>query len=159
MVLTAVPGVGAVVLNPRGQFLLTQQHAFPASATSFGGPCPDPQRLLTANQPWLGTTYTLRFPCAAGSQGVFAFGFSNTQAGGAPLPLGLGFVGLPTCDLLVSLDVLTVQSPIEGVASQPVVVPPTITLAGAELFHQAAALSPAFAGVTQGLHVVLGSLW
>jgi len=154
-----VPGTGLVVQNVRGQVTLTLQHDFPASVSALGDACPDPQRVLTANQPWLGRTYTLRYPCDAGTVCLFASGFSNTQWAGGPLPFDLAAFGLPGCSLMVAPDVLDLRVPAGGSAQLAIALPLTPALAGTRLYHQAAALTTGLAAVSQGVEVVTGSLW
>lgn len=159
LAVTAVPGTGLVVMNQSSRMTLVLEHDFPALVTSHGAPCPDPQRLLTASQPWLGRTYTLRYPGDSGSACVFASGLSDTQWGGVSLPFDLSVLGLAGCSLRVAADLLEVHLPTNGSATSSIALPATPALAGMRLFHQAATLAPGFAAVSQEIEVVAGSLW
>jgi hypothetical protein len=154
-----VPGRGLVVANGSGRLTLTLEHDFPAVVTSLGSACPASSPAISANQPWLGRTYTLRYPCGPGTVCLFASGFSSTQWNGLPLPIDLAAIGLPGCNLRVAADVSDLRTPVAGAASLAIVLPASSALAGMRLFHQAAALTGGFTAVSQGIEIVTGSLW
>lgn len=154
-----VPGVGLVVAHLENASTVTLTNDVPATTTGFGSACPDVQRRLTSNHPWLGTTCTLRYPAANGTLCLFASGGSNTQYGGVPLPIDLGVLGLPGCSLFVAPDLLDLRTAAGGAATLTIVLPANPALAGVQLFHQAAELAAGFTATSQGLRLVTGTLW
>lgn len=159
LAVAGIPEVGAVVIHLQSAITLTLTNSAPATTTSFANACPDPQRRLSSNHPWLGTTCTLRYPAANGALCLFATGASNTQYGGVPLPIDLGIVGLPGCSLLVAPDLLDLRTATAGAATRPIALPANPALVGVQLFHQAADLSAGFTATSQGLRHVTGTLW
>ncbi|HKB16575.1 MAG TPA: integrin alpha, partial [Planctomycetota bacterium] len=76
-----------------------------------------------------------------GSFAVLDLGLSSTAWLGVPLPLDLGFLGLPGCSLLVSAEVPLLvatngSGPGNGRALVPLPIPPDPTLPGAHVFFQ-----------------------
>ncbi len=76
-----------------------------------------------------------------GSFAVLDVGLSSTSWLGVPLPLNLGFLGLPACSLHVSPDVPLLvatngSGPGNGRAFVPLPIPPDPTLTGAHVFFQ-----------------------
>jgi len=96
---------------------------------------------------------------------VFALlGFSNTDWSGIPLPLNLGFLGMPACDLLVAPHIsvgltTTAFGPGNGRAILPVPIPGTPSLVGLPFFAQWYVVDPGPAPVpgamTRGLAMTI----
>ncbi len=145
-------GVNAMVYEPNGAYVHTlvgfglwrYATPFPASTTAFGVGCAGTAGtpvLASADRPWLGDTVdgTLA-PLPTTGIGILTLGFSDTSAGGAPLPLPLAGLGAPGCTLLSDPAVVVALLP--GVASAPwsLPLPPTPAFAGLPLFAQGLAL-------------------
>jgi len=118
----------------------------PATAVEFGSGCPgstgDVLALRARNLPWLGDIFELEVENAAPSAvAALAFGFSNTQWGGATLPFDLGVLGAPGCSAWNSVDIveLPLASPPVGQTQMPTD-PSTV---GAQLFVQGFAFDAA----------------
>ena len=73
---------------------------------------------------------------------VLVLGTSSTTWLGVPLPAPLASIGMPGCELLVSMDDARPGAPAAGVASWQVTVPYQTALLGFDLFAQAAITSP-----------------
>jgi hypothetical protein len=84
------------------------------------------------------------------STAIVAAGFSRTVSGTQPLPLSLAPLGMPGCDLLVSVDASALLLGGNHAASWSLPVPSVSGLLGVEFFLQAFAWDPAAnaAGVT-----------
>jgi hypothetical protein len=118
----------------------------PATAPPFGAACAGSAGLpvLAATElPWLGGTLRLAVD-AVPANGIAALvlGLSDTAWLGVPLPLPLGAIGMPGCELLVSMDDAVLGAPAGGTASWQVPVPNQTALLGFDLFAQAAITSP-----------------
>lgn len=158
--LAGVPGVGIVAQSGATRQVYTLTHEHPAQAISFGSPCFQPAwRLSIDRNPWLGTTYRLRYPVAVGLPCLFTTGLSNTSAGPTPLPLDLGAFGMPGCNLYVSPDIVQVRPWSYDAAYLDVSLPSDPAFAGLRLYHQGIVLAPQYDSASQGLEVRLGSLW
>ncbi|MCI0589951.1 MAG: integrin alpha [Planctomycetes bacterium] len=99
-----------------------------------------------------------------GATAVLIGGLSGTAWSGTPLPLNLGFLGLPACSLLVSADQFIARTsagagPGAGTAYVPAILPASPSLAGLSLFFQWYVVDPGplpLPGATSaGLEVVL----
>jgi hypothetical protein len=119
---------------------------YAASYTTFGAGCPGALGIPTlaaapGSSPKLGTTLNVNLGNLPFGIGLMLTGLSNTLYGGAiPLPLPLGGLGYPGCDLLV--DVLLVDTVIgpgtSGTWSFPI--PPNPVFAGFTFYNQGASL-------------------
>jgi hypothetical protein len=119
----------------------TLEPQFPASFTAYGSGCPGsngvPQLAATPGQlPWLGTTLGLTVTPVPGAFFVF-LGASRTSWLGLPLPLDLGFPGLPGCALAASPDVTLAGVGNGGVGQLALQIPARPEFLGAVLFTQA----------------------
>jgi hypothetical protein len=95
--------------------------------------------------PWLGETFTLNLTSLPLSTSQSAFGIlgaSKTMWGSLPLPLGLGPIGMPGCDLWVSLDLALVLANRGGNASWNLNVPNDPSLQAASVYFQGGVLDP-----------------
>ncbi len=106
-----------------------------ASTTSFGAGCGSPNPLTQSvfGQPRIGTTFSYLVTNAfANSINMLAFGMSNTNANGVPLPVSLVPLGSePGCFGRVSLDsTVVVIANAGGSASSSIAVPNSGTLLG-----------------------------
>jgi hypothetical protein len=120
----------------------------PATVAPFGQGCtgtsivpgflPQPYHV-----PYLGMTFGVRMYAAPYNQPSFvAFGFSNTNAGSVPLPLSLQFLGMTSCTLYTSADILLPTSVSGANATTSFSVPVLPWLIGAHFFLQGFALDP-----------------
>ncbi|HEU4419765.1 MAG TPA: hypothetical protein VFT55_12575 [Planctomycetota bacterium] len=73
---------------------------------------------------------------------IAALGLSNTQAAFGPLPLDLGFIGMPGCFARVSLDTTLGIAGAAGSASFVFVVPNQPTLVGFTFYTQGIVFDP-----------------
>lgn len=81
-------------------------------------------RSVPGSLPVLGTTFSTETVAIPSSAPVFLFlGFSDTVYLGLNLPLGLGGIGLPQCELYVSGDVVIPIPNVGGTATWSVVIP------------------------------------
>jgi hypothetical protein len=119
---------------------LGEQWEYGAGCRGTGSLTP---QLSCAQRPVLGTTVTLRTGTVPGpGVGVLAVGLSDALFGGLPLPLDLGLLGAPGCQVLGSVDATATVLATTGVSTAPFPLPNVPTLAGVWLFHQTAWLSP-----------------
>jgi hypothetical protein len=103
---------------------------------------------------------SLRMPVPVGRTGLFATGFSNTQAGTVPLPLSLAGYGYAGCHLYVDPVIVQAQVWADGAATLEVALPNLPAFAGFVLHHQAFVIDPQVQFVaSNGLSTTLGSLW
>lgn len=135
----------------------------PAAVLDLGGGCMGPggSNLLTARTlPWLGTTFRAdasQLPAPALAATVF--GFSTMQV---PL-LSIFPTALPGCDLRVTPDLFATPFAPTGSASMAIDLPPSLALAGAQLFAQVVAIQLDAAGAflavtgTNALRATLGA--
>ncbi|MCI0587800.1 MAG: integrin alpha [Planctomycetes bacterium] len=99
-----------------------------------------------------------------GTSATLLAGASSVSWGGIPLPLNLGFAGLPACSLLVSPDVLLPTSTSgagagAGLEFLPVPIPPNPALVGGSAFLQWFVVDPGAGAVpvamSEGVQVVV----
>ncbi|HET6203975.1 MAG TPA: integrin alpha, partial [Planctomycetota bacterium] len=113
----------------------------PAGVAPFGSGCAGSlgvaPRIGATGTPAVGTTFEVHLSrTLAGALAVLLVGASNaTLPGGPPLPLNLGLLGMPACELLVSLDATVPATtagpgPGSGHASFPLAIPPDPALVG-----------------------------
>ena len=83
--------------------------------------------------PWLGdTVHHLASGIPAGEPGaVFVSSFTQLS------PMSLAAIGMPGCDLLLSLDVAEFELAVAGVAEWTLAIPNTLALAGVPFYQQA----------------------
>ncbi|HZN38191.1 MAG TPA: hypothetical protein VFD82_05270 [Planctomycetota bacterium] len=137
---------------------------FGATYDTFGTGCPGalgvPAIAVTPGfMPTLGFGLSVDFSNLPLGIGLMMTGLSNTLFGGAvPLPLPLAGFGFPGCDLLVDPMVMTTVVGPGTTATWSLPIPPTLALAGFELFNQGASLDtgPAFLAFSNGGRAVLG---
>lgn len=140
----------------------TLEPAYRATATPFGAACAGTAGLLTimaADRPWLGTTVTIDWSgTPAGSVVLLAFGWSRTNWLGVPLPLPLGAIGMPGCNLLVSLDHAEARATVGSSLQQDVFLPYVAAVLGFELSLQGFAIDPPAnpAGIIASNGIALG---
>ncbi|HEX5054694.1 MAG TPA: kelch repeat-containing protein [Planctomycetota bacterium] len=120
----------------------TWQLATWAGFTQFGAGCaatgPAPVLFAPGGAPESGTTMTSRVgSLPAGSVPILILGNSDTNWQGAPLPLDLGAIGLPGCDLRVSVELAFLLVNLGGQADWSFAVPADPMLHGATFFEQA----------------------
>jgi alpha-mannosidase len=136
-----------------------------AAIATYGSGCPGfngAATLLSVGDslPSLGQNFDIEVrPVAAGVLPVLTVGFGNTSSPFGPLPLDLGFAGMPGCSLLVNPLLNAPVLPQNGVASLTLAVPSSSSLIGADVFLQAALLPPLAnqaIGVTAGLQARVG---
>ncbi len=132
-----------------GLSAVSYQHwefAPPLVTQYFGANCLPPGLVATFSatfagrgQPW--TLSVGSFPASALTFAVVAIGFGSSTWNGVPLPLPLGAIGLPTCQLLVE-PVATSLMPIvpvflSGYGSLAIAIPNVPSLSGIDLSAQA----------------------
>ncbi|MEO6595595.1 MAG: hypothetical protein ABIP94_12655 [Planctomycetota bacterium] len=123
---------------------LYEFEVFAASTqSSFGTGCAGsngvPVVVPTPIGPRLSEDFVLTFDSLPANPPVFGvLGFSNTQANGTPLPLSLGFLGMPGCQLLVSNDLVVpvTARPSPTTAAWTTPIPNLQGLLGLEFFQQ-----------------------
>ncbi|MEE9125866.1 MAG: hypothetical protein V3U11_01885 [Planctomycetota bacterium] len=111
-----------------------------ASFTAFGKGCAGRSGTLglaATPRPRLGTTFTAtvsNLPPLAATRTFMIFGASNTTWNGNKLPLDLGFLGAPGCNLNVSFDLLL---SLGGGSQFKLAVPNDTRLLGVKFYMQA----------------------
>lgn len=134
-----------------------------ASYTSYGSGCTGTFGIPTiapasGSLPRIGTTFTLQASNLPLSGPAFlAIGFSDTVYSGAPLPLDLGVIGAPGCNLLCAIDGLYPLTNVLGTATWSIGIP---VIPGGRFFNQVIPFDPTAnpLGLTtsNGGHAVLG---
>lgn len=119
----------------------------PATVTSFGNGCPTtggPVQLNPLSMPYVGSTFVLEVAGgpALSFVGIIAFGGSNTQWNGLPLPLDLTLIGAPGCQALISLDILATVLLTNGAGNTTWALPNQPSLVGLGFFTQGVILDP-----------------
>ncbi len=143
----------------------------PAGSSLFGAGCAGSAgavpRIGTAGGPAARGNGAFRIVLSealGGTSATLLMGSSSLSWGGIPLPLNLGFVGLPACSLLVSPDVLLPTSTsgagaAAGLEFLPVPIPPNPALVGGSAFLQWFVADPGAGAVpvamSEGLQVVV----
>lgn len=92
--------------------------------------------------PVMGSAFQAQVGNLPTNLGVMALGLSNTSSGGVSLPLDLGLIGMPTCQMLVDPVVLFGLIGVNGVAVWTWNVPTDASLSGLSFFNQAFSLDP-----------------
>lgn len=114
----------------------------PARFAPFGNGCQGTNGqtpvLGSTDLPWAGEPFDVTVAALPQAGGVFMLvGFSNTVWNGQSLPLDLGFVGMPGCPLLTSINAAYPISNTGGQAVSTLPIPTTPALLGGRFFHQA----------------------
>jgi hypothetical protein len=131
----------------------------PVATEPFGPNCLPSSSYYAVGLAARGTSWSGGLHVAAGSVStlaLFAVGLGNTWWNGVPLPLPLGALGLPQCDLLVEPR-WTALAPVHPVlggvwAEFQLAVPDVPALYGVDLYTQAFALGPgSFAAASRGV--------
>ena len=142
------------VVSMTGEARVFSYTGIPAGSSTFGAGCPGSggftPRITTAGGPPAVGQPNFRVygsKMLGGTVAVLIFGLSSTSWAGIPLPLNLGFLGLPSCSLLVSGDILlpaiaSGSGPGAGAASRLVPAPPDPSLSGLAVFYQWLAVDP-----------------
>lgn len=137
----------------------------PQGVRTFGIACPTSSgtlpRIAASGTPLIGSTVTVNLSQVdAGLSVLFHLGVSNTTWLGVPLPLRLGIIGMPGCDLSVSVNIAlalttTAVGPVMGVATVPLPIPNNPTLLGLSLYSQWFVVNPmgsgSFGATSKGL--------
>ncbi|MCI0589917.1 MAG: hypothetical protein L0323_24155 [Planctomycetes bacterium] len=142
------------LVSMTGEARVFSYTGIPAGSSTFGTGCPGSggftPRITTAGGPPAVGQPNFRVygsKMLGGTVAVLVFGLSSTSWAGIPLPLNLGFLGLPSCSLLVSGDILlpaiaSGSGPGAGAASRLVPAPPDPSLSGLAVFYQWLAVDP-----------------
>ncbi|MGE0144187.1 MAG: hypothetical protein AB7I19_10840 [Planctomycetota bacterium] len=159
-------GSRRLLLATLGRGLWTADVVLP-SVSSFGSACGGSSMpnlgVALGSAPRIGRVLHIEVP-GLDPNAAFALlflGLSDTQWNGTPLPLSLGVVGMPNCQLFVSIDgSLPGAISTAGVASWALTLPADPALLGAAAFFQSSVADPAAnalgLAMSQGLRVVLG---
>jgi hypothetical protein len=96
------------------------------------------------SRPQLGSTFTARASNLPFGIALLQIGLSNTSIGGStPLPLDLGFLGMPTCSLLVDPQLSATMVGVGTAADWSWSLPASPGLFGISFYAQAFSLDPA----------------
>ena len=139
----------------------------PIGVDSFGSACPTDggtlPRIGATGTADIGESYQLHLSrVAPGLIGLLGVGVSNTSWLGVPLPLDLGPVGMPGCELSVApttvIPAVTLPTgPAEGAATVALPIPDEATLIGASVYAQWFVMnppgSPTLGATTRGLAI------
>ncbi|MGH7151443.1 MAG: FG-GAP repeat domain-containing protein, partial [Planctomycetota bacterium] len=140
--------VGDVAAGSAGEARVFSYAGIPAGSSTFGAGCPGSggfvPRITTAGGPPTVGQPNFRVygsKMLGGTFAVLIFGVSSASWAGIPLPLNLGFLGLPSCSLLVSADILlpamsSGSGPGAGAANRLVPAPSDPSLSGLSVFYQ-----------------------
>lgn len=137
-----------------------------ARVESYGNGCPGSAgvpRLRTApgTLPWLGATVEIVVDGIPPTVGVIVFGASRTFWGPFVLPFDLAPLGMPGCELLVSLDATVGLMSAASTTTVNLTIPVFAPLVGVQLFAQANAVDPGSnmlgVSVSNGLALTIGA--
>lgn len=118
---------------------------------------------LSGTKPWIGYDLSLSAgPVPGGAPATLILGSNDKLYAGAPLPLNLGFMGAPSCNLLTDLLLLLPMSSNSGTVSWSTPIPGNVSsLIGQEAYLQVYALDQSAnkAGlvVTNGAKIKIGA--
>lgn len=140
------------------------QITYGAEYEAFGTGCPGALGVPTlaaapGSLPRLGTTFSATIGNLPVGVGLMITGFSNTLAGGAiPLPLPLGSVGFPGCDLLVDPVVTDTVVGAGTSANWNLTIPPLSVFLNFQFYNQGASLDtgPTFLTFANGARARVG---
>jgi hypothetical protein len=123
-----------------GDGLLVARTGSPATYVTFGPGCAGSlgvPSLVPLGLPRLGATLERTVTKVSFRSAVLLLGTSRTTWAGAPLPLALNFVGMPGCELRVSVDL---KIPITGngaFVGHTLAIPDLVHLLGLAFYEQA----------------------
>lgn len=115
---------------------MTYEAVSPPLVQVFAAGCYFSNNLSWTGLPWLGDTLTLTTSASGPLPPLLAFGASNEQFGGVALPLPLGPLGFPNCELVVAPDVVVAATVSGGTGTVAVPIPNQPLLLGARLYVQ-----------------------
>jgi hypothetical protein len=141
----------------------------PIGIKSFGQACPtaagEMPRIGATGSAALGTSWKVHLSRVVPDLPAFlAVGMSASSSSGAPLPLALGSMGMPGCELLVALDAVFQATTVtvgsgKGAAAVALKIPQDESFLGSVLYAQWAVLNPSgsasLGATTRGLEVTL----
>jgi hypothetical protein len=134
---TVISAGGLVTTHYGHASELRYEPVSPPLAQFFAPGCYFSTQLFANGLPWLGESFALTMPVTGGGlPPLMVFGNSNQQAGVTPLPVPLGFLGFPNCDLLVSPDIVLSPPVAAGSAVLTVAIPNQPMLLGSRLYVQ-----------------------
>ncbi len=118
--------------------------------TTFGSGCAGsagtPALAAAGGQgPWIGETFAVALSSLPPSPANVPFGVigtSNTTWGPLPLPVSLAVLGMPTCDLLVTPDLIVPLVNAGGTATWAIAIPADPALVGGIIYLQAYVVDP-----------------
>jgi hypothetical protein len=116
-----------------GETILVGRTGAPATYVSFGQGCAGSlgvPRLVPLQLPRLGATLERTVTNLPFRTAVILSGTSRTSWAGAPLPLALGFVGMPGCELRVSADMKMPATGTSSIATHSTAIPTLVHLSG-----------------------------
>lgn len=126
-----------------------------ASASTAGTGCAGVGGVPTIDVdglPWLDDSFKMDISnIGSGANAMLVLGLSKTTWSGVNLPFNLGVIGYPSCDLLVSMDVM-----FGGLTSVTVPVPNQSALIGQSVYFQAASLGSTL-GVSARTEITVGA--
>ncbi len=136
-----------------------------ASTRAFGTACAGSAglpSLAVEGRPWLGDVLTFDVsPLPPTAPVAILFGVSDAHWQGVPLPLSLGSLGMPGCELFTSVDVGVGMTTLGTHATLSLPIPMVASLAGSTAFAQAfvadAMANAAGVVATHAVAVTLGS--
>ncbi|MBL8732108.1 MAG: hypothetical protein JNN13_07040 [Planctomycetes bacterium] len=121
------------------------EDAYPAFYTTFGNGCPNSlgvSHLIPATLPRLGQNLFVIVDNLPFNLGLMITGASNSFSTLGPLPIDMTPVGMPGCNLRVSLDFMTTLVGGGSSASYLLAIPNSAQLLGAQLFQQPFVFDP-----------------
>ncbi len=129
----------------------------PAQVTAFGSGCTATTAvsLDAVSLPYLGGSFVQRLTGpAAATLGLVLLGKSDTTAGGLPLPLDLGLIGAPGCQLAVSMEFQQFTALTGGAATITWPIASDLAWLGVTMFTQGVVVDP---GSTAALPIAMSS--
>lgn len=129
----------------RTSLIEISEDAYPAFYTTFGNGCPNSlgvSHLIPATLPRLGQNLFVIVDNLPFNLGLMITGASNSFSTLGPLPIDMTPIGLPGCNLRVSLDFMTTLVGGGSSASYLLPIPNSAQLLGAQLFQQPFAFDP-----------------
>ncbi|MBL9079493.1 MAG: hypothetical protein JNL08_18465 [Planctomycetes bacterium] len=155
-------GVGAVFNDETWEFT----GATTGVLGTFGTGCPTSTGIAVpsaAVPPAINTTYTIEWSNlpATTPAVISVHGVSRVSYAGIPLPLDLAIIGLPGCDLLVSADLVGIETATGGVVNTSLVLPNVTAFVNTSIYSQILipdALAPnANGGASIGARSLIGN--
>ncbi len=134
---------GSVATAETWRYAPTQPATFVVSGTGCPGTA-GTAAMATTERPWLDRTFHVDFsPVPANTIGLMLWGLSDTQSGLGPLPLPLGVIGMPGCDLQVDPVLIDAFLAVGNTATWTLPIPNDPLLLGLTIFCQGAAFDAA----------------